>query len=190
MLTFQKAILLAIFIPLVFITSACASIAGARNSNARNSETDSSLPTTVLNTPIHTSDNVGNSTDTWEKQRVNYLRSLDYQKIEHQDNPHKQYMLKANLVESRYDLKNSEIAMYQEHDFRTAMLDLQDALQRYKHAVTLANQKELNQLGLTEQHLESLIKHTDKNMRCSCENPDPDRYHIIEASIETLLARL
>jgi len=190
MFTFQKARLLAIFIPFVFLTSACASVTGARNSDTKNSETDSSLPTTVLSTPIHASNILGNGTDTWEKQRVNYLRSLDYQKIEHQNIPHQQYMLEANLVESRYDLKNSEIALYQDHDLRTAMLDLRDALRRYKHAVALANQKELNRLGLTEQHLESLIKNTDKNMRCSCENPDPGRYHNIETSIETLLARL
>lgn len=190
MFSFHKSLMFAVIVPLVIATSSCASMASTRDSISNSNDSASSLPTSLLKTPIKTSSAIDKNTEHWEKERLNYLRSLDYQKIALQNNPQKQYMLKANLVESRFDIKSSELALYQDDDLRSAMLDLNDALKHYKHAAKLANQKELPKLGNTERSIESLINNTDKNMRCSCEHPRPSQYHKIEANLETLLAKL
>ena len=187
MFTRQNFSLFAIVLIISFATTACASLADTSGNNTT-AKTESSYR--FDRNPGLESIAIDKSTENWAKERSNYLRSLDYEKIARQGDRGRQYMLKANLIESRYDIKNSEIALYDDHDMRTAMMDLRDALKRYKHAARLASQKELPALGNTEQHLETLVKRTGKYARCCCENPDPGRYHNVEASIETLLARL
>lgn len=178
---------LAVLLP--FATCSCASITQP-TVKTHTSAASINISDNTPNSIAQISSANDNSISHWAKERLNYLRSLDYAKIAQQNNPQKKYMLKASLIESRYDLKNAEIALYDDRDNRTAMIDLKDALQRYKHAAKLADTKELPTLGNTEQRLEALVKSSDQQVRCRCDSTKPVRYHRIEAKIENLLATL
>lgn len=126
----------------------------------------------------------------WAKQRADYLRSLDYQTIEQQNNSHQEYLLKTNLIESRYQLENSEIALDDDHDTHTALADLRSALEHYQRAARLANYKERIYMDIPGHKLQSLTKRTGMQSQCSCDSTNPHSYHTIEASIEHLLVEL
>lgn len=131
-------------------------------------------------------------TDDWEKQRAIYLRSLDYAQIERQadqhDIDHNDYLLKGNLIESRYQIKDAEAAMYIEHDYPKALAELQTAKQRFDQAMKDATPLEANELEAAESNLDDLIKTAQLAVKWDRTYPQASRYRQVEANIEDLIA--
>lgn len=129
-------------------------------------------------------------TDNWAKARAVYLRSLDYAKIEQQDNPRDQYLVKSNLIESRYHIKDSENALYVEHNLPKALQELRAAEKQYNQALSTAPAKHRDPLTNTKSDLDALLEQEESLTHNCCRYPPRDAYTTIEASIENLLSRL
>lgn len=128
------------------------------------------------------------SMDDWQKARAVYLRSLDYARIDQQNNGHEEYLLKSNLVESRYHIKTSESAMYVEHDFPKALQELRLAEQRFIQAIKKANPEELIALRQTKPALDELLQQAKLSSAHDCIYPQFSSYQVTEEKIEELLA--
>ena len=128
--------------------------------------------------------------DNWEKARTAYLRTLDYEQVEQQSNTTDEYLVKTNLIESRYHVKRSETAMYVEHDYQKALQELQVAVQRFAQATKIANTDELQELDDTKPNLDYLLTQAELSVDHGCVNSQSNRYHQVEARIEDLLATL
>ena len=115
----------------------------------------------------------------WEKARAAYLRDLDYENIEQQNNNHNEYLLKSYLVESRYHIKNAEYATVMEQDYQKALAEMRQAEQRYKQATIAANSAELDKLEVTEPNLDGLLKNAVQNMKNGCWHPQFFIYKVI-----------
>lgn len=133
---------------------------------------------------------VDKAMDDWEKARAAYLRTLDYEKIEQQNDKRDEYLLKSNLVESRYHIKTSDAAMFVEHDYRKALHELQAAEQRLIQAVKMASSKELPGLDNTKSDVDQLLTQAKLSAHDGCEYVNPQDYHQVEARLEHLLGSL
>lgn len=130
------------------------------------------------------------SVDEWENARAAYIRDLDYAEIFHQNNNHHEYLLKSDLIESRYDLASAETAMDEEKNFPKARTDFRLAEQRMQQAIQLANPHESKDLVATKSNLDSLQQSANLAMDHSCTYPYTDRYRKVEGNIEHLLMAL
>jgi hypothetical protein len=128
--------------------------------------------------------------DDWEKARAAYLRTLDYAQVEQQSNATDEYLVKTNLIESRFHVKTSETAMYVEHDYQKALRELQVAEQRFVQAVKITHLDELQELDDTKPNLDYLLTQAKWSVDHGCVYSQSYRYHQVEASIEDLLAKL
>jgi hypothetical protein len=126
----------------------------------------------------------------WEKARAAYLRSLDYELIQQQNNDHDKYLLKSYLVESRYHLTNAENATVEEQNYQKALGEMRQAEQNFKQAIIAANTSELDKLEVTESNLEGLLKNAESNTKYGCSLPQSIQYHQIEEKIEDLITTL
>lgn len=138
---------------------------------------------------------VDKTTDEWEKARAVYLRTLDYAEIEQQNNDHEEYLLKRDLIESRYHIETAETAMYVEADFPKGLAELQLADRYFNQAIQIANPDELEDLKAIRQSFDDLHKQSRLSAEHKCIYPESVnsqsvRYHAIEAQIENLLAAL
>lgn len=128
--------------------------------------------------------------DEWEKARAAYLRDLDYAEVFQQNNDHDEYLLKSDLIESRYHIKTAETAMNVEKNSPKALKELQLAEKRFNQAIQLANPDESKELKATKPNLDNLLKTARLSMEHSCAYPQSSRYQKIAATIENLLIAL
>lgn len=133
---------------------------------------------------------VDKTMDDWEKARAAYLRTLDYAAIDQQDNDHSNYLVKSDLVESRYHIKTSDAAMYVERDYRKALHELQEAEQKFDQAIKTAGSDELQPLDNTKTNLDDLLTQAQLSAQHDYAYPRPSNYHQVEAQIENLLKTL
>jgi hypothetical protein len=133
---------------------------------------------------------VDKTMDNWEKARAAYLRTLDYAAIDQQNNDHSNYLVKSDLVESRYHIKTSDAAMYVERDYRKALHELQEAEKNFGQAIKTAGSHELQPLDNTKTNLDDLLTQAQLSAQHDCAYPRPSNYHQVEAQIENLLKTL
>jgi hypothetical protein len=186
----------ALVLSMLFTLTACSTLSSAREASQEK------IPVTVA--PIEST--AGQATpfpndaaqspagdqvmDDWEKAHAVYLRTLDYEQIDQQNNGSDKYLIKTNLIESRYHVKNSETAMYVEHDYQTALQELQLAKQRIVRAIQIANSDELQKLDDTKSNLDYLLTQAKSSVDHGVTYPKTYRYHRVETQIENSLASL
>ena len=180
---------------LLFILASCSTVEPEQGANNMDQASATASPTvkqqTILSTDRNTvSPAIDKTMDRWAKARAVYLRSLDYAKIDRQDNPRNQYIVKSNLIESRYHIKDSAEALYIEHDLRKAVQELRAAVQQYHQAISAAPADKADRLTPTETDLESLLKQEETLTHYCCEYPPREAYLSLETKIEKLLTKL
>ena len=133
---------------------------------------------------------VDKTMDDWEKARATYLRTLDYALISQQNNDHAEYLLKSNLIESRYAIRNAETALYVEHDYKKAFEELREANRHFNEAIKMANADELKDLEATKVKVDYLLKQTKLSADNGCVYLQSKFYDRTEAKIEDLVVNL
>lgn len=180
-----KIVLLAII--LIVSLSACSTLSSMRKHAPTQENSKAKAETAPA---VDDSFAYDESVDEWEHARAAYIRDLDYAEIFHQHNDHQAYLVKSDLIESRYDLASAETAMDEEKNFPKARTDFQLAEQRLKQAIRLANPSESKDIKATEINLDNLEKSASLAMDHSCAYPYTDRYRKVEGKIEHLLMAL
>ncbi len=185
----------AMVLSVLFIVTACSTFISAREASHQNALAAAHDGSATSEAVVSTSDAkhspaIDKTMDEWEKARATYLRTLDYSQIDQQTNDRDEYLLKSDLIESRYHIKTSETAMYVEQDFRKALAELRVAEHRFNQAVKLASPAELNDLEATKPNLDDLLKKAVLSMEHGCVYPQSSRYHQVEAKLENLLVKL
>ena len=143
------------------------------------------------NTANKTIDNkIDKTMDSWEKAHALYLRTLDYAQIDQQGNSRNEYLVKSNLIESRYHIEDSETDLFVEHNLPKALQELRTAARRYYQAMSMARPQELNALKDTKSDLDSLLKQADLVSRYCCEYPQREDFQVVETEIKKLLVKL
>jgi hypothetical protein len=186
--------IIAIALGVLFLYTACSTFISRQTSQPSQDKTPMAKATAIQEsaTVAETgrSPSVDKAMDDWEKARAAYLRTLDYEKIEQQNDKHDEYLLKSNLVESRYHIKTSDAAMFVEHDYRKALHELQAAEQRLIQAIKMASSKELPGLDNTKSDVDQLLTQAKLSAHDGCEYANPHGYHQVEARLEHLLGSL
>ena len=190
-----KIILKIIVIGSVFglLVTACAGLTSQDNKqdNSGSQSADSVANSGFSAAPVLPSaTKVDTIKDVWEKQRAAYLRSLDYEKIDQQKNTSNAYVIKADIIDSRYHIENSEADLRVEHNVRSALRELRSAKQLFDRAISRANTNELPDLENSKSMLDDLIKQTELASQNKCDYPTIGNYQLVEATLENLLATL
>lgn len=181
----------------LFSLTACTTMSSIRSSEHSPNTSKTTAAATTLNPVVYAGNTTvfdekyDETTDQWEKARAAYLRDLDYAKIFQQHNSHDEYMLKSDLIESRYNIKAAETAMEEEKNFPKALSDLQLAEHDYRQAIRLANHREAKDLQATEPYLDDLQESAQMSLHHHhCVYPNSTRYREVEGKIENLLIAL
>jgi len=178
------------------ILTACASYTPSnKDGNANLSAAEATAATAEAGPEVSALDEsdsskVDQTLDDWEKSRANYLRSLDYAQVEQQNNDLNDYLLKTNLIETRYHVKDSETAMYVEKDYLAALDELRQAEHRFDEAIKMARKGELVNLKAEKPDLDKLLKKAQSAVEHKCICTQPAGYHEVEARLETLITSL
>ena len=184
--TFTRLALIAA--SLLFTLASCSTVEPEKSANNTDQLSAPTSPTVMQESTV--SPAIDKTMDSWAKARAVYLRSLDYAKIDQQDNPPTQYSVKSNLIESRYHLKDSADALYIEHDLRKAVQELRAAVKQYHQAISAAPADKADILTPTKTDLESLLKQEEMLSPNCCEHPTREAYFTLETKIEKLLTKL
>ncbi|MCG6969416.1 MAG: hypothetical protein LJE85_06585 [Gammaproteobacteria bacterium] len=187
--------LTAMVLSALFIVTACSTFISARDAESQKASS-TAVATSADVVPRANEQGAGHSEsfdkamDEWQKARAAYLRTLDYAQIEQQNTAPQDYLLKSNLIESRYHIKTSETAMYVEHDYRKALQELKVAEQQFVRAIKMASSAELNKLDATKPNMDSLLVQAKLSVKHDSVYPEPNGYRQVETQIEKLIATL
>ena len=126
----------------------------------------------------------------WAKERAEYLRSLDYQKIDDQQNTPANNSIKSNLVNTRFYLDYAERLLYVDGDIQGAKNEINHAVQAYKKALDTAGNKETGEMLMVKSELRSLAENTQRVQPSYCDYPPRPHFNRVENEIEDLLTKL
>jgi len=126
----------------------------------------------------------------WAKERSEYLRSLDYEKIDRQANSPTEYSIKSNLVNTRFHLDYAERLLYVDGNISGAKVEINHAIKEYKKALAAAGENKSEEMKTVKNELRFLASKTRRVQPSYCDCPPRPRFRQVEDEIEELLVEL
>lgn len=126
----------------------------------------------------------------WAKERAEYLRSLDYGKIDRQNISPGEYTVKNHLVDTRFYLDYAERLLFVDGNVLGAKSKISHAVQEYKKALTSAGNNKTDEMLKVKSELRSLAQNTQRVQPRYCDYPSRQYFNHVENEIEDMLVKL
>ena len=145
------------------------------------------VPTTASDT--HATPNEDFIAD-WAKERSEYLRSLDFELIDQQNNTPTKYTIKSNLINTRFYLNYAERLLFVGRDILDAKNKISHAVQEYKKALNAAGNNKTEEMLEVKSELRFLDAKTHRVQPSYRDYPSRTHFKHVENKIEDLLVKL